>query len=88
MELCKQSGNLLQCGKSVKRNLGLALAAFIAGIALLGPPLTGQSVPALVGVRHQVSMLDRELDTVSGCEATTPFSGGVASAAKPAHETT
>src|SRR5216684_7600102 len=42
-----------------------ALAAALALAAVLGPPATGQVVAGLVELRHEVLMLDRELDRVS-----------------------
>jgi hypothetical protein len=42
--------------------LGLVLAVCIVGVAVLGPPLTGQHVPALVEIRHTVLMVDREFE--------------------------
>jgi hypothetical protein len=46
----------------VQAVLGWTLAAFIAVVAVLGPPLTGQAVPALVEMRHDVLMIDREFE--------------------------
>ena len=42
-----------------------ALAAAIALTAVLGPPATGQTVAGLVELRHEVLMLDRELERVA-----------------------
>jgi hypothetical protein len=42
--------------------LGWTLAAFIVVVAVLGPPLTGQAVPALVEMRHGILMIDREFE--------------------------
>jgi hypothetical protein len=41
------------------------LAVAIALAAFLGPPVTGQAVAALLEVRHDVLMLDREFERVS-----------------------
>jgi hypothetical protein len=38
------------------------LATFIVAFAVAGPPLAGPSVPALVQLRHQVLMIDNELE--------------------------
>jgi hypothetical protein len=42
--------------------LGWIFATFLVAVALFGPPLTGQSIPALVGIRHDISMIDREFE--------------------------
>ena len=42
-----------------------ALAAALALVAVLGPPATRQVAGSLVELRHEVLMLDRELDRVS-----------------------
>lgn len=42
-----------------------ALATSIALTAFLGPPATKQAVAGLVEVRHEVLMLDRELERVA-----------------------
>jgi len=42
-----------------------ALAAAIALTAVLGPPATRQAVAGLVELRHEVLMLDRELERVA-----------------------
>jgi hypothetical protein len=42
-----------------------ALAASIALTAVLGPPATRQAVAGLVELRHEVLMLDRELERVA-----------------------
>lgn len=51
---------------AVRHRLGWALSAFIVSVALLGPPLSAQSVPAFLAIRHNVAMLDRELETAQG----------------------
>jgi len=38
------------------------LAVFVAGVAIFGPLLTGQRIPALVEIRHAVLMIDREFE--------------------------
>jgi hypothetical protein len=42
--------------------LGWILAAMIVLGAVFGPPLTGQSVPTMVELRHDVLMIDREFE--------------------------
>jgi hypothetical protein len=42
-----------------------ALVAAIALAAILGPPATRETVAGLVAVRHDVLMLDRELERVA-----------------------
>ena len=56
------------CGtarKPVQALLGWIFAAFIVAVAVLGPPLTGQSIPALLEFRHDVLMIDREFERSS-----------------------
>jgi hypothetical protein len=53
------------CGtgrKPILLVLGWMVAAFIVGVALLGPSLTPRRVPALVEMRHAVLMIDREFE--------------------------
>jgi hypothetical protein len=45
--------------------VGWNLATAIVLIALSGPPLTGESIPTLVELRHDILMLDREFDRLS-----------------------
>jgi hypothetical protein len=55
----------LHCGNGrtlVQALFGWILAAFIVAVALFGPPLTGQSVPALTELRHDILMIDREFE--------------------------
>jgi hypothetical protein len=47
---------------STRHLLGWMLAFFLVGVAILGPPLTGQGVRALVEIRHAVLMIDREFE--------------------------
>lgn len=42
-----------------------SFAAFIVAVALLGPPLTGQSIPTLMKLRHDILMMDREFERSS-----------------------
>jgi hypothetical protein len=42
--------------------LGWMLAVFVVGVAVFGPPLTGQSIPPLVEIRHAILMIDREFE--------------------------
>jgi hypothetical protein len=51
--------------KPIQTLLGWIFAAFIVVVAVFGPPLTGQSIPALVELRHDVLMMDRELERSS-----------------------
>jgi hypothetical protein len=41
---------------------GWILATFIVAVALFGPPLAGQRIPALTELRHDVLMIDREFE--------------------------
>src|SRR5947209_3908528 len=51
--------------KPIQTLSGWIFAAFIVVVAVFGPPLTGQSIPALVELRHDVLMMDRELERLS-----------------------
>jgi hypothetical protein len=42
--------------------LGWVFATLIVAVALFGPPLTGQSIPTLIELRHDILMIDRELE--------------------------
>jgi hypothetical protein len=42
--------------------LGWTLATMIVLAAVFGPPLTGQSIPTMVEIRHDVLMIDREFE--------------------------
>jgi hypothetical protein len=42
--------------------------------AILGPPLTGQSIPTVVELRHDVLMIDRELEGLT-IQTKTPSDG-------------
>jgi hypothetical protein len=42
--------------------LGWVFAIFIVAVALLGPPLAGQSMPAFVEIRHDILMVNREFE--------------------------
>ena len=44
---------------------GWTLAAAIVLTALSGPPLTGESIPTLMELRHNILMLDREFERLS-----------------------
>lgn len=80
----RRGATLVGRGKAARCRLGWPLSAFIVAVALLGPPLTSQSVPAFVAIRHNVLMLDRELETASGwSEGTMLLSSGVTGAATP-----
>jgi len=45
--------------------LGWALATTIVLAALFGPPLIGQSIPALMELRHGILMIDWEFERLS-----------------------
>ena len=51
--------------KSTRPLLGWALATTIVLAALAGPPLTGQSIPALMELRHNILMIDWEFERLS-----------------------
>jgi len=38
------------------------VGGFRLGVAVFGPSLTGQRIPALVKIRHAVLMIDREFE--------------------------
>ena len=42
--------------------LGWSLATIIVLAAVFGPPLTGQSIPAMLELRHDILMIDREFE--------------------------
>jgi hypothetical protein len=48
--------------KSGQALFGLIFAMFIVTLAVLGPPLTGQSVVPMIELRHDVLMIDREFE--------------------------
>jgi hypothetical protein len=41
---------------------GWIFATFLVAVAVLGPPLTGQSARPMVELRHNVLMIDREFE--------------------------
>jgi hypothetical protein len=41
------------------------LATIIVLAAVCGPPLTGQSIPTMVELRHDVLMIDREFERLT-----------------------
>jgi hypothetical protein len=41
--------------------LAASLATLIVAVALLGPPLTGQRLPTLMELTHDVLMIDRHI---------------------------
>jgi hypothetical protein len=49
-------------GRFTQALLGWTLATMIVLAAVLGPPLTGQSIPTMVELRHDVLMIDREFE--------------------------
>lgn len=48
-----------------RHSMAGSFAAFMVAIALLGPPLTGQSIPTLMKLRHDILMMDREFERAS-----------------------
>jgi hypothetical protein len=48
--------------KPIQALLGWIFAIFIVVVAVFGPPLTGQSIPTLVQLRHDILMIDREFE--------------------------
>jgi hypothetical protein len=42
--------------------LGWTFAMMLVLAAVLGPPLTGQTIPTMVELRHDVLMIDREFE--------------------------
>jgi hypothetical protein len=57
-----------RCGtarRPIQALLGWIFAAFIVSVAFFGPPLTGQRIPALLELRHDVLMIDREFERSS-----------------------
>jgi hypothetical protein len=48
--------------KPIQLRVGWMLAVFVVGVAVFGPSLTGQSIPALVEIRHAILMIDREFE--------------------------
>jgi hypothetical protein len=53
-------------GRSARRFaqalLGWTFAMMLVLAAVLGPPLTGQTIPTMVELRHDVLMIDREFE--------------------------
>jgi hypothetical protein len=49
-------------GRSTQALLGWVFAALVVLAAILGPPLTGQSIPTVAELRHDVRTIDRELE--------------------------
>jgi hypothetical protein len=45
-----------------KALLGWTFAMMLVLTAVLGPPLTGQTIPTMVELRHDVLMIDREFE--------------------------
>ncbi len=67
------------CGtgrKPIQAILGWIFAAFIVVVAVFGPPLAGQSIPALVELRHDILMIDREFERSSIRTNTSSFRTG------------
>lgn len=53
-------------GRKARRGLvGWILAASLVAVAVFGPPLTGQSIPTLVELRHDILTIDREFERLS-----------------------
>jgi len=51
--------------QSPRSLIGWILATSLVIAAVFGPPLTGQSIPALVQLRHDMLMIDREFERLS-----------------------
>jgi hypothetical protein len=51
--------------KPMQALLGWIFAVFIVFVAVVGPPLTGQSILALVELRHDILMIDHEFERLS-----------------------
>jgi hypothetical protein len=49
-------------GRFTQALVGWTLATMIVLAAVFGPPLTGQSIPTMVEIRHDVLMIDREFE--------------------------
>jgi hypothetical protein len=49
-------------GRSAQALVGWVFATTLALAAVLGPPLTGHSIPTMFELRHDVLMIDRELE--------------------------
>jgi hypothetical protein len=45
--------------------LGWTFATILVLAAVFGPPLTGQSIPTMVELRHDVLMIDREFERLT-----------------------
>ena len=58
--------------RPVRALSGWIVAALIVFTGVFGPPATGQSMPALVELRHEVLMVDREFERFA---LTRTFSG-------------
>jgi hypothetical protein len=41
------------------------VAAVLVALAVFGPPVTGQSIAPLLGLKHEILMMDRELERFS-----------------------
>ena len=52
-------------GRFTQALLGWTLATMIVLAAVFGPPLTSQSVPTMVELRHDVLMIDREFERLT-----------------------
>lgn len=64
------------CGtgpKPIQALLGWIFAAFIVVVAVVGPPLTGQSIPTLIELRHDILMIDHEFERSSLRSSTSSF---------------
>jgi hypothetical protein len=49
-------------GRFIQALVGWTLATTIVLAAVFGPPLTAQSIPTMVEIRHDVLMIDREFE--------------------------
>ena len=63
MKPMRGAGSHYRAGGSLTRALlGWTIATMIVLIAVFGPPLTRQRIPAMIEIRHDVLMIDREFE--------------------------
>jgi hypothetical protein len=68
------AGTHWQIGRKPSRAFGWILPTLLVAAAVFGPPLTGQSITALVELRNDILMIDRELERWS-IRTNTAFAG-------------
>src|SRR5579862_7937903 len=61
--------------------IGWLVAMSLVLVALVGPPLTGQSIPTLIEMRHNILTIDQEFDRWS--TRANPFLNGPSTLARP-----